>query len=240
MRRLTASLAACLLLAACSDSSDHRQEAPTPVDPPPPPVEPTDLDSTGVYRGQLVTGNRNLALVTVTLARDGTTAIAIDSDDDEKANIVFWGETSEAAGELDFSGRDGRDGSAINLTFTASEQTLRGQWQLAGLSGELSADLAPESAVDDGLSGGQFARLDSPGGLTALELAGDGTLTLTAPCEGSGEISTPDPAVNVHYLSLASDCLDWEALVSVDTVAGAKAALRVTGAGGLATRLYQP
>lgn len=236
MRRLTATLAACALLAACSDSSDRRPDTPDPEVPPP---AVTDLDATGIYRGNLVTDDGDLALVTVTLSRDGATAVAIDSDDDERADIVLWGETAESAGELHFSGSDGRDGSGVELTFTVEDGVLDAAISLNGLSGTASAALADDSAAGAGPEG-VYARQDSIGGLTELSIDAAGAVTLTSPCSGSGELSAADAGVNVYRLQLTGDCLDWDALVSVSADSGGGTLLSLSGADNLATRLYQP
>ncbi len=76
MRYLIPSLLGALALAGCSDSSDHR---PQPLDPEVPPPVATELDDTGVYRGRIVTADGKLALVTVLLARDGQTSLAIET-----------------------------------------------------------------------------------------------------------------------------------------------------------------
>ncbi|WP_116364845.1 hypothetical protein [Parahaliea mediterranea] len=238
MRYLITALAACALLGACSDSSDSRPDTPPPPEPPPPP-EVTDLDSTGIYRGQIVTDDGNLALLTVNLARDGVTAVAIDSDDDEVADIVLWGDTSESAGELHFSGRDGRDGSSVELTFAIDDEVLGATVRVNGLSGEASAPLAADSAAGSAPEG-DYAREDGVGGLTQLSIGADGSVTLSSPCSGSGELSAADSAVNLYRLSLASDCLNWEALVSVGSIEGDGAVLTISGADNLDTRLYQP
>lgn len=236
MRRLLFSLATCALLAACSDSSDRRPQTPEPE---PPEPEVTDLDQTGIYKGQIVTDDGDLALVTLTLARDGQTAVAIDSDDDEVADIVLWGATSESAGELHFDGRDSRDDSEVALTFTVENQVLRSNLRLNGLEGDAEATLAAASTAGAGALSGTFSRQDSIGGLTELALAGNDSVTLSAPCSGSGEVSAPDPGVNIYRLTVSGDCLDWDALATVETVDGT-AVLTLTGADGLATRLYQP
>ncbi|GAB3289229.1 hypothetical protein [Parahaliea aestuarii] len=238
MRHLIPGLAACVLLAACSDSGDSRPDTP-PEPPAPPPPAVTDLDSTGIYRGQIITDDDNLALVTVSLARDGVTAVAIDSDDDEIADIVLWGDTSESSGELHFSGSDGRDGSSVELTFSVEDEVLSAAISLNGLSGDASAQLAADS-VASGAPEGTFAREDGIGGLTELSIAADGSVTLSSPCSGSGELGAADSAVNLYRLSLESDCLNWEALVSVGSVEGGGALLSVSGADNLDTRLYQP
>lgn len=229
--------ALCTLILACSDSSDRRPNMPDPEPPEPPAV--TDLDATGVYQGLIATEDGDVALLRVTLARDGGTAVAIETGDGEEADILLWGSTEEAAGELDFNGRDSRDGSEVALTWTVDEGVLRGVIHLTGLNGEAMAPLADNTTAGDPPTG-SFARQDSLDGFTRLTLAEDGTVTLEAPCAGSGELSAPDPAVNVYRLTVDSDCLQWEALVSRDSLDGAAGLLSVTGDAGLTTRLYQP
>lgn len=238
MSRWLLSIAACTLLAACSDSGSPRPAA-EPEPPAPPGPEVTDLDATGVYRGRVVTDARDVALLTVTLARDGHTAMAIDSDDDEQTDILLWGETREAAGELHFEGRDSRDDSEVALTFTVADRVLSANLRLAGLQGEAEAALAEVSKAPAAAPAGTFARQDTLPGLTELTLAADGSVSLSAPCEGSGELTAPDPAVNIYHLAVSGDCLDWEALATLQSLNG-NAVLTVTGADGLATRLYQP
>lgn len=236
--RSTLLVALCAFVLGCSDGSDTGSPTP-PVPPePPPPPPPTDLESTGVYQGRIVTTSGELALVTFTLARDGQTAIAIQTGNSGATDRVLWGETSAAGGELDFSGSDSEDGAAVELTFSAGDGQLSGEVRLPGLTGDAEAQLTPYSG-DTGVAAGSFSRQDSPGGLTTLTIDGE-SVTVSAPCSGEGTLTTPDTGVNIHRLSLGQDCLGWEALGSLVTLDGGAIVLELSGNDGLTTRLYQP
>ena len=231
---------ACALLMACSDSSDRQPESPEPPMPPEPPVEATSLDDTGIYQGTVITEDRNVALLTATLARDGHTSLAIETGDSEQADIVLWGMTEEADDTLNFTGTDSRDGSSVELTFAVDDEVLSSEFRLAGLVGEASASRAAESESRGAAPEGRFARQDSLAGLSDIEISSDGSIKLLAPCDGSGELSTPDAEVNIYRITVVSDCLEVDALASVDRIAGGGQVLLLSGNNGLATRLYQP
>ena len=237
MLRSTLLTALCALVLGCSDGSDTGSPTP-PAPPEPPPPPPTDLEATGVYQGRIITTSGELALLTFTLARDGQTAIAIQTGDSGAADRVLWGETSAAGGELDFTGSDSEDGAAVELTFSADEGQLSGEFRLPGLTGDAEAQLTPYSR-EAVVPAGSFSREDSLGGLTTLTIDGE-SVTVSAPCSGEGTLTTPDTGVNIHRLSLDQDCLGWEALGSVVTLDGGTPVLELSGSDGLTTRLYQP
>lgn len=236
--RSTLLVALCAFVLGCSDGSDTGAPVPPAPPEPPPPPPPTDLEATGVYQGRVITTSGELALLTFTLARDGQTAIAIQTGDSGAANRVLWGETSAAGGELDFSGSDSEDGAAVELTFSADDGQLSGEFRLPGLTGDAEAQLTPYSG-DTGVPEGSFSRQDSLGGLTTLTIDGE-SVTVSAPCSGGGTLTTPDSEVNVHRLRLDPDCLGWEALGSLVTLDGGTPVLELSGSNGLTTRLYQP
>lgn len=232
-RGLIPCLAASLLLVGCSDSSDRLPPATTPA-----PPTTTDLEDTGIYQG-LVRTSEQVALITVTLARNGQTAIAIDSDDDERADILLWGSTSISGGQLAFTGRDHRDDAQVSLVFQVEDGVLRSEVDLSGLAGEAVAPLAPHSAAPADPPSGRYARQDSLEGFTGLDIATDGGINPGASCSGGGTLDAPDPEVNIYAVTLDSDCLNWQALASLEQLEDGSRLLSITGAEGLATRLYQ-
>ena len=80
-----------LLLVACGDGNNSGGGGNNPV-------PEVSLAESGIYSATLVTLSGDVALMSQLLARDGTTAITLETDDSERATVVLWGESDRESG----------------------------------------------------------------------------------------------------------------------------------------------
>lgn len=225
---ITLSLSAVLL--GCSDGSD-RSTAVEPPAPPPPPPPVTELAEQGTYTGTLETSTGDVALMSLLLATDGTTAIALDTDDDERNDIVLWGESTGENGDISFGGRGGRNGDEVSVDLVVEQGQASGQLQLQGLAGEFTLAMAPYSDRPGGIAdvAGHYTRLDNITGQTQLDISTSGEANLSGSCSASGEVTEINTAANLVRLQLSSDCLELDALISRQDTAAEDDTLQITG-----------
>ncbi len=219
------------LISGCSDSSDSRGGQ-GPTEPPEPPEPPEiSLDETGIYSGTLETDEGDVALMRIKLGRDGSTAISLQEDDSEQATTILWGESDGSDGAITFTGRDLGSGGNVSVDLQFSENSSTGRLELGDLNGDFSLDLEALSSNSSDLSSlsGDFARSDPVPGQSLLSISADGTVELSGDCASSGTASVIDPAVNLYQLSLESDCLSLEALISLEAIETDSDLVSITG-----------
>ncbi len=234
-------VSALLTLAACGGNSSHKGGS-APLEPDPQPEPETSLDQAGVYRGSVTTDAGDLALFTLMLSRTGETAIALETDDSERPDIVLWGDSTAGDGAgVSFDGRDLRDASSVGVDFSFADNTASGSLSLAGISGDFSLQREATSDLSGALAdvAGEFARTDAIGGTTRLSLAEDGAVEYSGECEASGQISSSDEAVNLYLLELNGDCIELEVLLSREDLLDSGDVLVLIGVSGEAAYAEQ-
>jgi len=231
------------LLTACDNGGGGGGNGnPGPEQPEQPEPEPEiSLDETGSYRGSLQTSTGDIALLTLFLARDGATAIGIETDDSERPAIVLVGQSSGEGGAIDFSGSDTRDGSSVALDIAFEGGVASGNLSIAGLDGEyqLQRDAYSERSGELAAIAGDYAREDSATGPAELSIAEDGSVSFSGPCSASGTLSSGDVAVNLYRLQLSGDCIDLDVLLSREDVAAEGDVLVLLGVDGEAAYASQ-
>lgn len=215
------------LLLACSDGSDSRSDGNTPA-------PGANLDETGVYSGTLVSDSGDVALMSLLLARDGTTAITLNTDDSERPTIVLWGTSDGQNGAITFEGSDTDNGNSVSTDISFSGSTAIGSLQVADISGNYQLDIESFSARASSLQAvsGSYARNDNLPGLSELKVSEDGSVQLTGACEGAGSVSTIDNQVNLYRLELDSDCANLDVLVSLQGIEVEEDVISLAGDGG--------
>ena len=228
------------LLMGCSDGSDSRPGGGTP-----PPGSEISLDETGIYSGTLETDSGQVALMRLKLARDGTTAILLDTDDDETPNIILWGESDGENGAITFAGTDTGSKDSISIDLQVENGEANGRLELSsGVAGDyrLAIDQLSDRPSDLRSIAGEYARDDNLNGLRTLTISPDGSVQLSGPCQAAGSATAIDAAVNLYHLTLDSDCVSLDALVSLEDVTAEEDLVSVTGdtgQGGLALDFYR-
>ena len=218
------------LLIACSD--DDNNNSPTPE----PPIEPEvpSLNATGLYSGTVETTAGDVALMTLVLARTGQTAISFETDDSEIATIVLWGSSDGNDTDVEFDGADTDTQNSTKVSLVFAGDLVTGELSLDTVAGSFS--LKKTSYSDRGSSlnsvAGTYLRNDNANGLTSLIIADDGAVQLTGFCEASGTVAMVDDAVNIYTIELSSDCIELDALLSLQDGEVANDTLVITGAGG--------
>jgi len=218
------------LLIACSDNNNNNSPGPTP------PIEPEvpDLNATGHYSGTVETTAGDVSLMSVVLARTGEAAISFETDDSEKASIVLWGSASGDDSQVDFEGVDTDTQSSAGITLDIAGSVVSGQLSLDTLEGSFSLEKTSYSDRESSLESvaGTYLRNDNASGLTTLVIANDGGVQLSGSCEASGTVSVVDAQVNIYSIKLSSDCIELDALLSLQDSELANDTLVITGAGG--------
>ena len=230
-RQFSIAAALLMLIAGCSDSSNYSQ----PVTEPPIDPEPvTSLAATGIYQGTAELEQGDVALMTLVMARTGETTLTFETDDSERASIILWGESDGDDREIHFSGSDVDKGNDVALNLQVSGTQISGELDLASLKGNFILSQSPTSERASSLTevAGKYALQDEIDGLTVLEIDTDGSARLSGACDASGSISIVDEAVNIYQLTLSSDCLDLEALVSSEDIETTMDVLSLSGSGG--------
>jgi len=220
------------LLVACSDGSDSRNNGGST--PPPEPEPEVSLDETGIYSGTVVTEGGNVALMSLVLARDGTTAITLQTDDSERATVVLWGLSDGDNGEITFTGSDTSNDGDVSVDILVTGDEASGNLNLAGIRGVYQLVLESFSARASNLQAiaGNYARDDTLAGLSALSISEDGIVELQGSCEATGSVSEIDNQVNLYRLTLDSDCAALDVLVSLQDIEVEQDVLSLTGDGG--------
>ena len=215
------------LLLACSDGSDSRSDSG-------PPEPGTDLDETGIYSGKLVTDGGDVALMSLMLARDGSTAITLETDDSERPTRVLWGKSDGQNGTITFEGSDTDSGDSVTADISFSGTTARGSLEVADIRGDYQLDIGAFSARASSLQAvsGSYARNDNLSGLSELKVDEDGSVQLTGTCEGVGSVATIDSQVNLYRLELDSECADLEVLVSLQDIETEEDVISLAGSDG--------
>jgi hypothetical protein len=216
------------LLVACSDGSDSRSSGGSPPEP------EVSLDETGTYSGSLVTDSGDVALMSLVLARDGTTAITLETDDSERATVILWGTSDGDNGEITFEGSDTSNGDAVSVAIQVTGDEASGTLNLDGISGNYKLLLEAYSARVSNLQtiAGNYARDDNLTGLTELTINEDGAVQLQGECEATGLVSEIDNQVNLYHLTLDSDCAALDVLVSLQDIEVEEDVLSLSGDGG--------
>jgi hypothetical protein len=230
-----------LLLVGCSDSSDSRPGGGTP---PPDPEPEISLDETGIYDGTLELDNGDVALMRLKLARDGTTVITLDTDDDENPDVVLWGESEGGDGDIRFTGFDATGGENVTIDLQITEGTASGRLDLSSLPGEFSLPLDEIGAGGGSLDriAGEYARTSNLDGVSQLSIAADGAVKLEGTCEAEGTASQIDTEVNLYRITMESECLNLDALLSLEEVETEGDIVSIDGdieQGGLALDFYR-
>ena len=215
------------LLLACSDGSDSRGDSG-------PPGPGTELDETGIYSGKLVTVSGDVALMRLMLARDGSTAITLETDDSERPTRVFWGKSDGQNGTITFQGSDTDSGDSVTTDILFSGMTARGSLEVADITGDYQLDIDAFSARTSSLRAvsGSYARNDNLSGLSELKVDENGSVQLTGTCEGVGSVSVIDGQVNLYRLELDSECSNLDVLVSLQDVEVEEDVISLAGSGG--------
>lgn len=234
-------LLAAVFLIGCSDDSDSRPGGGTP---PPEPEPEISLDETGTYSGTLETDNGEVALMQLKLARDGTTAITLDTDDDETPDRLLWGKSDGGDGAIVFSGNDTDDGDDVSIDIQVSEGVASGRLELSGVTGGFSLPTDDFSHRPSSLQrlAGDYARGGNVEGVSRLRIAPDGSVQLTGSCLASGSITEIDAEVNLYRVKLNSDCADLDALLSLEDVDAEGDVISMAGTGrdgGLVLEYYR-
>jgi hypothetical protein len=218
------------LLVACSDGSDSRSGGGNTPNPQP----EVSLDETGIYSGTMVTQNGDVALMSLVLARDGTTAITLETDDSERATVVLWGVSDGDNGEITFTGSDTSNDGAVSIDILVTGDEASGTLTLAGIRGVYQLVLESFSARVSNLQAiaGSYARDDTLSGLSELSISEDGVVQLRGGCEATGSVSEIDNQVNLYRLTLDSDCIALDVLVSLQDIEVEEDVLSLTGDGG--------
>jgi len=228
---LTGFISALLLsfLAACSDNNNN---GPTPE----PPIEPEtpNLDATGIYSGTVETQVGDISLMSIFVARTGETTITFETDDSEQASIVLWGTSKGDANELTFEGDDADSGAAASITLSVNEAEVTGELSLDALTGTFSLTKTgfSDSVSSLGAIAGTYFRQDNASGSSSLTISDDGSVQLSGSCEASGTLKEVDKAVNIYTLQLESNCIDLDALVSLEQSAVANDTVVINGSAG--------
>ena len=220
-----------LLLGGCSDGSDHLAGGGTP---PPDPEPEISLDETGIYDGTLELDNGDIALMRLKLARDGTTAITLDTDDDERPDVVLWGESEGGEGDITFAGSDAANGENVTIDLQVTEGTASGRLDLSGLPGEFSLsmdEMATRGGRLDRLAG-EYARASNLGGLSQLSIAANGDVKLTVNCEADGTASEIDTEVNLYRITVESECVSLDGLISLEDLESEGDIVSIAGENG--------
>jgi len=215
------------LLLACSDGSDSRGDGGSPG-------PGANLDETGIYSGTLVMDSGDVALMSLQLARDGTTAITLEPDDSERPSIVLWGISDGQDGAITFEGIDTDSGASVGTDITFDGSVATGSLQVADISGNYQLDIESISARSSSLQAvsGSYARNDNLPGLSELKVSEDGSVQLTGACESAGSVSTIDTQVNLYRLELDSACANLDVLVSLQDIEVEEDVISLAGDGG--------
>lgn len=215
--------------AACSDNNNNGGQ------PPPTPPDPViSLDETGIYSGTVETDDGNVALMQLTLARNGVTAITFQSDDSERATTILWGESDGGSGSISFQGSDTATDTSVTVDISVEGTSASGRLDIPGINGDFVLQLASYSSRDSGLAlvAGDYDRNDNLGGLSELSIDSAGAVQLSGVCEASGSISEIDTSINIYRLELDSDCIALDALVSLQDIEVESDVLAIDGDGG--------
>ena len=215
------------LLLACSDGSDSRNDGgggPGPG---------ANLDETGIYSGTLVTDSGDVVLMSLQLARDGTTAITLETDDSERPSIVLWGTSDGQNGAVTFEGEDTDSGESVSTDIAFSGTVATGALQVADINGNYELDIESFSARSSSLQAlsGRYARNDNLPGLSELTVNGDGSVQLSGACDGTGSVFTIDDQVNLYRLELDGGCSDLDVLVSLQDIEVEEDVISLAGGG---------
>ncbi len=219
------------LLAGCSDDSGD-----TVVVGPP----PVDIAATGSYAGTLEGDDGDVALMKVVLARSGETSITLQTDDDERADIVLWGASDSDGTSISFEGTTASGADAM-LDMQIDGTTLTGRMDSAGVQGAFSLPMTAFSGRSGALAdvAGTYLRVTNLGGELSLDIAADGAVTLAGACDGGGSLREVDTAVNLYLLQLDAPCISAEALVTREDLVSESDHIVLQGE-GLADAFYLP
>jgi hypothetical protein len=215
-----------LLSVGCSDSNNSsRGNTPDPE---------VSLDETGIYTGTVETDDGDVALMSLLLARDGKTAITFQTDDSERATIILWGDSDGADGVITFEGTDTSTDESVTVDIQVDGDQATGRVDLNNLEGNYSLVISELSGRASSLANlaGEYARDDNLTVLSQLSVAGDGSASLSGECEATGSAREIDPAVNLYYFELESDCIKLEALVSLQDIEVENDVYFIAGDGG--------
>lgn len=215
------------LSVACSDSNNSNGNS-TPPEP------EVSLEETGIYSGSVVTDEGDVALMRLTLARDGSTAVTLQTDDTEQATILLWGESDGSEGSITFSGSDTDTGDSASVDFLVEGDSASGRLELSNITGDfqLLLDAFSDRASNSGVIAGEYARNDNTLGITQLTIDNDGNASLTGACEATGSVSAIDDTVNIYQLELDGDCITLSALVSMQDLEESNDVLATDGDAG--------
>lgn len=217
-----------LLLFACSNDNNNSGADESK------PIPEVNLEETGVYSGTLVTPDGAVALMSLLLARDGTTAITFETDDSERATRVLWGVSDGESGEITFEGRDTDSAESVFVDIQIEGDEATGTLALANLTGAYRLGLEAFSQRTSTLQkiSGNYALNDNLAGLTELTIGTDGSVRLSGTCVAGGSVSLIDGEVNLYLLTLDSDCVELDVLVSLQDVEVEGDVISLSGDGG--------
>jgi hypothetical protein len=232
MKKLSVGLLSVLLLpiiAACNGNNNNNNN-----NEPPPSAPDISLEETGIYSGTIETDDGNVALMQLTLARNGVTAITLQTDDSERATKVLWGESDGESGSLTFQGSDTATDASVTVDIFVEGVTASGRLDIPGINGEYVLQLDSFSSRDSGLAlvAGDYDRNDNLGGLSELSIDSTGAVQLSGACEASGSIIEIDTNINIYRLELDSDCIALNALVSLQDIEVESDVVAIDGDGG--------
>jgi len=187
--------ASVLLLSACFHSDDDN-------------ANPTTLTNSGIYEGVQEYANGDVALVKVYLGQNGDVIVAVE-DDDSQQNSSFYSAKVNESFAFDVAPTASADGRS--LLGVDSDETLQVDIGSEGDSQLVSLSLSSESALGSDLASlaGQFAMMDNAG-VQTYTIDAAGVLTIGGSCDGTGQVSIMDAAVNLYLLQVSGDCGEYQ------------------------------
>lgn len=231
--RLRGAFAALLLLAlaGCLDDGPGRDDTAN--------NDRNDNETvSGLFQGRLIDGP-DVADVTAAIARDGTTIYRLrDNPETGRTIRAFFGQTTGASSPLRFTGDELTDESIMPISFNAE---LTGETLTAGLDsdGHLRLQRLARSGEEISLTrlAGQYTFLAPGDTIWDATIEADGTVILqpaTGACSLQGQVSVPDPTVNIFQLTVPSGPCDafgegLTALGSLDRLPPDTGLLRLDG-----------
>ena len=180
-----------------------------------------------------MTDSGDVVLMSLQLARDGTTAITLETDDSERPSIVLWGTSDGQNGAVTFEGEDTDSGESVSTDMAFSGTVATGTLQVADISGNYELDIESFSARSSSLQAlsGRYARNDNLPGLSELTVNDDGSVQLSGACDGTGSVFTIDDQVNLYRLELDGGCSDLDVLVSLQDIEVEEDVISLAGGG---------